>query len=102
MYIMLYIYICISADLSRASSVLDYTSLPTTSSPFQIPTLEARTRRGHQFSQSATGRPRLPGVLAQSATGCHRPPQAARGSGPVHHRAPQAAQGSGPESSKSP
>ena len=39
---MQYIYVIyignISADLSRASSVLDYTSLPTTSSPFQIPT----------------------------------------------------------------
>ena len=42
MYVIIYIYIYISADLSiRASSVLDYTSLPTTSSPFHLPTLEA-------------------------------------------------------------
>ena len=33
----MYIYIYISADLSRASSVLDYTFLPTTSSPFHLP-----------------------------------------------------------------
>ena len=36
-YIYIYIYIYISADLSRASSVLDSTSLPTTSSPFPTP-----------------------------------------------------------------
>ena len=45
-------YIHISADLSRASSVLDYTSLPTTSSHFHLPPLEARPRRGQQSSQS--------------------------------------------------
>ena len=46
----------ISADLSRASSVLDSTPLPRTSSPFHIPPLEARPRREHQSSQ-----PRKPG-----------------------------------------
>ena len=50
-HIYIYIYIYVSADLSRASSVLDYTSLPTTSSPFHLPPLEARPRRGHQSSQ---------------------------------------------------
>ena len=45
-----------SADLSRASSVLDYTSLPTTSSPSMSHPLEARPIIGDQPSQ-----PRLPG-----------------------------------------
>ena len=47
-----YLHVCktgsiaraISADLSRASSVCDHNSLPTTSSPFHLPTLEAKPR----------------------------------------------------------
>ena len=35
----------ISADLSRASSVLDSASLPTASSSFHLPPLEARPRK---------------------------------------------------------
>ena len=35
----------ISADLSRASSVLDYTSLPTTSSPFPTPTPQSKGQK---------------------------------------------------------
>ena len=34
------VYMYISADLSRASSVLDYTSVPTTSSHFHLAPLE--------------------------------------------------------------
>ena len=46
----------ISTDLSIESSVLDYTSLPTTSSPFHVPPVEAMPKRGDQPSQ-----PRWPG-----------------------------------------
>ena len=67
-YIYIYVYIydiniyayvhirIISADLSRASSVLDSTSLPTTSSPLPSPIPRSKARRGHQASQ-----PRWPG-----------------------------------------
>ena len=41
----IYIYIYISADLSRASSVLDSTSLPTTSSHFLPPTSRSKAQK---------------------------------------------------------
>ena len=36
---------CISADLSRASSVLDCTSLPRTSNPFPTPTSRSKAHK---------------------------------------------------------
>ena len=44
-YVCIYIYIYISADLSRASSVLDSTCQPTTSSPFPTPTPQSKGQK---------------------------------------------------------
>ena len=60
-YIDMHIYSSIALYTYRPTSskrraLLDYTSLPTTSSPFHLPPLEARPSRGHQSS-----RPRWPG-----------------------------------------
>ena len=46
----------ISADLSRASSVLDYTSLPTTSSPFPTPTPRSKGQKRPSVQQAQVAR----------------------------------------------
>ena len=45
-----------SADLSRASSVLDYTSLPTTSSPFPTPTPRSKGQKRPSVQQAQVAR----------------------------------------------
>ena len=47
---------CISADLSRASSVLDYTSLPTTSSPFPSPSPRSKAQKRTSVQQANVAR----------------------------------------------
>ena len=57
------IWYYMSADLSRASRVWDFTSKPRTSITFQIPTLEVRPSIGHQSSRPRQSGSWDPGIV---------------------------------------
>ena len=119
-YVYIYIYIYVSADLSRASSVLDSTSLPTTSSPFptSLPSKQcpeedinpaspsgqaAEIKESYPPGSQAAGIQDLGARMLKSRhliilsasigdlLGRHSLPQGAKPSGPESHSPPQGA-----------